>query len=80
MAAKKLPDVQLRLAGGLRAALAQAYALQEVPTYILIGEDGYLLQFQAQTPEQPRRRGRNQPIFDEVATYLTTPELAAIKR
>ena len=43
MAAKKLPGVQLQLASGLRAAPAQAYAMQEVPTYVLIGEDGTFL-------------------------------------
>ena len=43
MATKKLPGVQLQLASGLRTAPVQAYTLQEVPTYVLIGEDGTFL-------------------------------------
>lgn len=40
---KKLPGVHLRLTGGLRSAVARAYNLQEVPTYLLLGEDGTIL-------------------------------------
>jgi thiol-disulfide isomerase/thioredoxin len=40
---KKLPGVQLRAVGGLRSAVAKAYNVQEVPTYILLGEDGTIL-------------------------------------
>jgi thiol-disulfide isomerase/thioredoxin len=40
---KKLPGVQLRLPEGLRAPLAHAYAVQDVPTYLLVGEDGTFL-------------------------------------
>ena len=41
--AKKLPGVQLRAVGGLRSGVAKAYHLQEVPTYLLLGEDGTIL-------------------------------------
>ena len=41
---KKLPGVQVRVAGGgLRSSTAHAYALQEVPSYFLVGEDGTFL-------------------------------------
>ena len=40
---KKLPGVQLRAVGGLRSAVAKAYNVQEVPTYLLLGEDGTIL-------------------------------------
>ncbi|MGI4864823.1 MAG: TlpA family protein disulfide reductase [Janthinobacterium lividum] len=40
---KKLPGVHMRLAEGYKSATAHAYALQEVPTYMLIGEDGTIL-------------------------------------
>ncbi len=40
---KKLPGVQLRASGGFRSAVARAYNLQEVPTYLLLGEDGTIL-------------------------------------
>ena len=60
---KKLPGVQVRVpGGGLRSAMAHAYALQEVPSYFPGGRRRYLPQHQAQAPEQPRRRGRNQPV------------------
>ena len=40
---KKLPGVQVRVQGGLRSEVAKAYNLGEVPTYILLGEDGTIL-------------------------------------
>jgi len=40
---KKLPGVHMRLVGGYQSATAKAYSLQEVPTYLLIGEDGTIL-------------------------------------
>ena len=40
---KKLPGVQVRVSGGLRSQLAQAYNLRDVPTYMLLGEDGTIL-------------------------------------
>ncbi len=40
---KKLPGVHMRAAGGYTSATARAYSLQEVPTYLLIGEDGTIL-------------------------------------
>jgi thiol-disulfide isomerase/thioredoxin len=40
---KKLPGVHVRAIGGLRSDIAKAYNLQEVPTYLLLGEDGTIL-------------------------------------
>jgi thiol-disulfide isomerase/thioredoxin len=40
---KKLPGVHVRAIGGLRSEVAKAYNLSEVPTYILLGEDGTIL-------------------------------------
>ena len=40
---KKLPGVHVRALGGLRSEVAKAYNLQEVPTYLLLGEDGTIL-------------------------------------
>jgi thiol-disulfide isomerase/thioredoxin len=40
---KKLPGVHVRAQGGMRSEVAKAYNLQEVPTYILLGEDGTIL-------------------------------------
>ncbi|MFD1467586.1 TlpA family protein disulfide reductase [Hymenobacter caeli] len=42
--AKSLPGVQVRVpVGGLKSGVAKAYAVQEVPAYFLIGEDGTFL-------------------------------------
>ncbi|AMR28337.1 hypothetical protein A0257_15395 [Hymenobacter psoromatis] len=40
---KKLPGVHVRAIGGMHSELAKAYNLSEVPTYILLGEDGTIL-------------------------------------
>ncbi|RZK23922.1 MAG: TlpA family protein disulfide reductase [Hymenobacter sp.] len=40
---KKLPGVHMRAVGGYQSAAAKAYSLQDVPTYLLIGEDGTIL-------------------------------------
>ena len=40
---KRLPGVQVRALGGMRSAVALAYNLHEVPTYMLLGEDGTIL-------------------------------------
>jgi thiol-disulfide isomerase/thioredoxin len=40
---KKLPGVHMRVTGGYQSVTAKAYNLQEVPTYLLIGEDGTIL-------------------------------------
>jgi peroxiredoxin len=40
---KKLPGVHARVLGGMRSDVAKAYNLSEVPTYILLGEDGTIL-------------------------------------
>ena len=40
---KKLPGVHVRAVGGLRSDVAKAYNLSEVPTYVLLGEDGTIL-------------------------------------
>ncbi|MVN75891.1 redoxin domain-containing protein [Hymenobacter sp. HMF4947] len=40
---KKLPGVHVRAIGGMRSDVAKAYNLSEVPTYVLLGEDGTIL-------------------------------------
>lgn len=40
---KKLPGLHVRAIGGLRSEVAKAYNLSEVPTYVLLGEDGTIL-------------------------------------
>jgi len=40
---KKLPGVHVRSGGGLRSPVARAYAVQDVPSYFLLAEDGTFL-------------------------------------
>ena len=73
---KKLPGVHVRIpGGGLRSALAHRYALQEVPTYMLIGEDGTFLN------TKPKRLSSRAAIdeinlsFGKAGTYTSAIEL-----
>lgn len=73
--AKTLPGVQVRAAGGgFRSAVAKAYALQEVPAYFLIGEDGTFLN------TKPKRMSSHAAIdeinqaFGKASTYTSTLE------
>jgi len=40
---RKMPGVHVRASGGLWSAIAQAYGVQDVPTYFLLAEDGTFL-------------------------------------
>jgi thiol-disulfide isomerase/thioredoxin len=68
---KKLPGVHMRASGGYASATAKAYSLQDVPTYLLIGEDGTIL-----NPKPKRMSSRaavdeiNQS-FGKAGTYST---------
>ena len=73
---KKLPGVHVRIpGGGLRSALAHEYALQEVPTYMLVGEDGTFLN------TKPKRLSSHAAIeeinqsFGKAGTYSSALEL-----
>ncbi|MBF9223715.1 TlpA family protein disulfide reductase [Hymenobacter ruricola] len=78
---KKLPGVQVRVpGGGLRSAIAKEYALQEVPTYMLVGEDGTFLN------TKPKRLSSRAAIdeinqsFGKASTYTSAIELPATKK
>ncbi|MFD2719403.1 TlpA family protein disulfide reductase [Hymenobacter monticola] len=78
---KKLPGVQARVpGGGLRSALAKEYALQEVPTYMLVGEDGTFLN------TKPKRLSSRAAIdeinqsFGKASTYTSAIEFPATKK
>jgi thiol-disulfide isomerase/thioredoxin len=76
---KKLPGVHVRAAGGLRSALARAYALQEVPTYFLLAEDGSFLN------TKPKRLSSHAAIdeikesFGKASTYTSALPVTAEK-
>ncbi len=80
---KKLPGVHVRAIGGLRSDVAKAYNLSEVPTYILLGEDGTIL-----NPKPKRLSSRaavdeiNQSfgkagVYSAAVAQLPTPPSAA---
>ena len=80
---KKLPGVQVRAVGGLRSEVAKAYGLSEVPTYMLLGEDGTIL-----NPKPKRLSSRaavdeiNQSfgkagVYSAAVAQLPTPASAA---
>ncbi|MFC7666787.1 TlpA family protein disulfide reductase [Hymenobacter humi] len=78
---KKLPGVQVRVpGGGLRSAVASAYALQEVPTYMLVGEDGTFLN------TKPKRLSSRAAIdeinqsFGKASTYTSAIDFPATKK
>ncbi|MBF9235819.1 TlpA family protein disulfide reductase [Hymenobacter sp. BT683] len=78
---KKLPGVQVRVpGGGLRSELASAYALQEVPTYMLVGEDGTFLN------TKPKRLSSRAAIdeinqsFGKASTYTSAIDFPATKK
>jgi thiol-disulfide isomerase/thioredoxin len=77
---KKLPGVQVRVPGGMRSPVAQAYALQEVPTYMLVGEDGTFLN------TKPKRLSSRAAIdeinqsFGKASTYTSAIDFPATKK
>ncbi|SFQ26848.1 AhpC/TSA family protein [Hymenobacter arizonensis] len=78
---KKLPGVQVRVpGGGLRSKLASDYALQEVPTYMLVGEDGTFLN------TKPKRLSSRAAIdeinqsFGKASTYTSAIDFPATKK
>ncbi|MBJ6107432.1 TlpA family protein disulfide reductase [Hymenobacter sp. BT523] len=79
--AKKLPGVQVRVpGGGLRSQIAKEYALQEVPTYMLVGEDGTFLN------TKPKRLSSRAAIdeinqsFGKASTYTSAIDFPATKK
>ncbi len=78
---KKLPGVQVRVAsGGLRSATAQAYALQEVPTYFLVGEDGTFLNTKPKRLSSRAAVDEINESFGKASTYTSAIEFPAAKK
>ena len=78
---KKLPGVQVRVpGGGLRSLVAHAYALQDVPAYFLVGEDGTFLN------TKPKRLSSRAAIdeinesFGKASTYTSAIEFPTTKK
>ena len=78
---KKLPGVQVRVpAGGLRSAVAQAFALQEVPTYFLVGEDGTFLNTKPKRLSSRAAVDEINQSFGKASTYTSAIDFSAPKK
>ena len=78
---KKLPGVQVRIGGGgLRSAIAHAYALQEVPTYFLVGEDGTFLNTKPKRLSSRAAVDEINQSFGKASTYTSAIEFPATKK
>lgn len=73
--AKSLPGVQVRVpGGGLRSAVAKAYAVQEVPAYFLIGEDGTFLNTKPKRLSSRAAIDEINQAFGKASTYTSAIE------
>ena len=74
---KKLPGVQVRVpGGGLRSSTAHAYALQEVPSYFLVGEDGTFLNTKPKRLSSRAAVDEINQSFGKASTYTSAIEFA----
>ncbi|GAA3957422.1 TlpA disulfide reductase family protein [Hymenobacter antarcticus] len=78
---KKLPGVQVRVGGGgLRSKVAKEYALQEVPTYFLVGEDGTFLNTKPKRLSSRAAVDEINQSFGKASTYTSAIEFAPTKK
>ena len=78
---KKLPGVQVRVpSGGLRSAVAKDYALQEVPTYMLVGEDGTFLNTKPKRLSSRAAVDEINDSFGKASTYTSAIEFQSTKK
>ena len=78
---KKLPGVQVRApSGGLRSSVAQAFALQEVPTYFLVGEDGTFLNTKPKRLSSRAAVDEINQSFGKASTYTSAIDFPATKK
>ncbi|WP_460548159.1 TlpA family protein disulfide reductase [Hymenobacter daeguensis] len=78
---KKLPGVQVRVpGGGLRSTVAKEYALQEVPTYILVGEDGTFLNTKPKRLSSRAAVDEINQSFGKASTYTSAIDFPATKK
>ncbi len=71
VAQKQLTGTQLWTSGGYQSAAAAAYSVQSVPTYLLIGEDGTILNSKAKRPSSHAVATELNEAFGRVARYRT---------
>jgi thiol-disulfide isomerase/thioredoxin len=69
---KRLPGVHVRAAGGLRAAVAKAYGVQDVPAYFLLAEDGTFLNTKPKRLSSRAAVDEIKESFGKANTYSST--------
>ena len=69
---KKLPGVHVRSSGGLRSAVARAYAVQDVPSYFLLAEDGTFLNTRPKRLSSRAAVDEIKESFGKANTYSST--------
>ncbi|GGG39503.1 TlpA family protein disulfide reductase [Hymenobacter glacieicola] len=69
---KKLPGVHVRTTGGLRSAIARAYAVQDVPSYFLLAEDGTFLNTKPKRLSSRAAVDEIKESFGKANTYSST--------
>ncbi|GAA3938357.1 TlpA family protein disulfide reductase [Hymenobacter algoricola] len=69
---KKLPGVHVRAAGGMRSAMAKAYAIQDVPAYFLLAEDGTFLNTKPKRLSSRAAVDEIKESFGKASTYSST--------
>ncbi|MDB5236851.1 MAG: hypothetical protein JWR44_3844, partial [Hymenobacter sp.] len=78
---KKLPGVQVRASGGgMRSVVAKSYALQEVPSYFLIGEDGTFLNTKPKRLSSRAAVDEINQSFGKASTYSSAINFQATKK
>jgi thiol-disulfide isomerase/thioredoxin len=68
---KKLPGIQVHANGGLRSPIARAYALQDVPAYFLLAEDGTFLNTKPKRLSSHAAVDEIKESFGKASTYTS---------
>ena len=77
---KKLPGVQVRAgSGGLQSAVARAYGVQEVPTYLLLAEDGTFLNTKPKRLSSRAAVDEIKESFGKASTYSSAAPVPGAK-
>ncbi|MDU0369977.1 TlpA family protein disulfide reductase [Hymenobacter endophyticus] len=69
---KKLPGMHVRTPGGMRSAVARAYAVQDVPSYFLLAEDGTFLNTKPKRLSSRAAVDEIKESFGKANTYSST--------
>ncbi|MCB2406428.1 TlpA family protein disulfide reductase [Hymenobacter lucidus] len=69
---KKLPGTHVRATGGMRSAIARAYAIQDVPAYFLLAEDGTFLNTKPKRLSSRAAVDEIKQSFGKASTYSST--------